>query len=410
MIINKLKKFLKFVEGSIYIVIRGNWLYYLWVSFLMILIGIGVFAYSRQFQYGMITTHMRDTVSWAFYIGQFTFLVGVAAAAVMLVIPAYIYNWKPIKEVVLFGELLAVSAILMCLLFVMADIGHPERFWHMIPGIGHLNFPSSLLSWDCLVLNFYLFLNLAIVTYLIYKSFFKETPNKKIYLPLVFISIPAAISIHTVTAFLYNGLPGRPFWNSALLAPRFIASAFCSGPAILVILFQILRKTTDFDIKDEAIAKIAELMAYAAVVNLYFFGCEIFKEYYSNTHHLIHFQFIYKGIHGHNYIVPYGWMSFFFNVIACVILLFPKLRKNLLVLNVGCLLLYAGIYIEKGMALLIPGFTPGTLGQIYDYFPSLNEIMVSAGIFSAGFLAYTFMVKVAVAVTTGKFSHENLEK
>ena len=405
-----IKKFWKFVQGSFWIVVRGSLFYYLWIFLLLALIALGVWAYSRQVQYGLITTNMRDPVSWAFYIGQFTFLVGVAAAAVMLVIPAYIYNWKPIKEVVIFGELLAICALVMCLLFVTVDIGRPDRIWHMIPGLGHLNFPSSILSWDFLVLNTYLFLNLFVVTYLIYCAFFQKEENKKIYIPLVILSIPLAISIHTVTAFLYNGLPGRPFWNTALLAPRFIASAFCSGPAILVILFQILQKTYGLEIKNEAIWKIAELMAYAAVINLYFFGAEIFKEYYSNTEHLIHFHLIFRGLEGYDTLVPYGWLSFAFNAIACVVLLIPSMRKNFLTLNIACVLLYVGVYIEKGMLLLIPGFTPGTLGEIYQYSPSLNEVLVSTGIFSLGFLLYTLMVKVTIEVTSGRFTIRTLEE
>ncbi len=230
--------FFRFAKETFKIVLRGNKWYYLWITFLLILIGWGGLAYVEQLKDGLIVTNMRDSISWAFYIGNFTFLVGVAAAAIMLVIPAYVYDWKPIKEVVIFGELLAISAVVMCILFVLVDVGNPLRLWHMIPFIGNLNVPSSLLGWDFLVLNIYFLLNLGIVTYLLYKHFNKKEYNKSVLLPLILFSIPMAISIHTVTAFLYNGLGGRPYWNTALLAPKFLASAFCSGPAVLLILFQ----------------------------------------------------------------------------------------------------------------------------------------------------------------------------
>ncbi len=253
--------FLHFVTGSIRCMVRGGTAYYAWIGALLVLILVGAFGLIDQFSNGLIATNMRDQVSWAFYIGNFTFLVGVAAAAVLLVIPAYIYNWKPIKEITIFGELLAISAIVMCLGFVISDIGRPDRFWHLIPFVGRMNVPSSLLGWDVIVLNLYLALNLVIVTYLLYCSFTNREHKGAFVNPLIILSIPAAIGIHTVTAFVYNGLPGRPFWNSAILAPKFIASAFCSGPAILLILLQILRRTTRLEIKDEAIWKIAELMA-----------------------------------------------------------------------------------------------------------------------------------------------------
>lgn len=402
--------FIRFIKESVKIVIRGNKWYYLWLAFLLSLIIWGGLGYIDQLKEGLVVTNMRDSISWAFYIGNFTFLVGVAAAAIMLVIPAYIYNWKPIKEVVIFGELLAVSAVIMCVLFVLVDVGSPLRLWHMIPFIGNLNIPSSLLGWDFIVLNIYFFLNLGIVTYLLYKLFIKKGYNKFILYPLILFSIPMAIGIHSVTAFLYNGLAGRPFWNSALLAPKFLASAFCSGPAVLLILFQVLKKTTNFKIKDEAIWKIAELMAYAMFINLFFFFSEVFKEVYSDTEHLVHLKYLFKGIGENRDIVIYGWASVIISIIAFFLFLIPATRKNIVTLNIGAILIYFGVYIEKGIALLIPGFTPDVLGQIYVYRPSLTELRITAAIFSIGFLIFTLMTKVAVAIIFEDLNIDRLKK
>ena len=390
--------------------IRGSKRYYLWLAFLLILIAWGSTGYIAQLKQGLIVTNMRDTISWAFYIGNFTFLVGVAAAAIMLVIPAYIYNWKPLKEVVIFGELLAISAVIMCMLFVLVDVGTPLRLWHMIPFIGRLNLPSSLLSWDSVVLSAYFLLNLGIVSYLLYTLFYKKEYNKKLLNPFILFSIPLAISIHTVTAFLYNGFAGRPYWNSALLAPKFLASAFCSGPAVLIILFQILKKTTTFEIKQEAIWKIAELMAYAMFINLFFFGAEVFKEIYSDTEHLVHLKYLFIGVGENRDIVFYGWASLIISVIAFLLFLIPKTRKNVITLNLGAILIWFGVYIEKGIALLIPGFTPDTLGQIYIYRPSLAEIKISVAIFAIGFLIFTLMTKIAIAITFEDFSIDTLRR
>jgi len=402
--------FIRFIKETFKIVLRGGKRYYLWLAFLLALIIWGSTGYIQQLKYGLIVTNMRDPISWAFYIGNFTFLVGVAAAAIMLVIPAYIYNWKPIKEVVIFGELLAISAVIMCMLFVVVDVGSPLRLWHMIPMIGKLNVPSSLLAWDSVVLSGYFLLNLVVVSYLLYKLFYKKEYNSKILTPLILLSIPVAIGIHTVTAFLYNGFAGRPYWNSALLAPKFLASAFCSGPAVLLILFQILRKYTTFEIKDEAIWKIAELMAYAMFINLFFFFAEVFKEIYSNTEHLVHLKYLFVGVGENRDIVLYGWASLIISIVAFLIFLIPSIRKNWIMLNIGAVLIWLGVYIEKGIALLIPGFTPDVLGQIYIYRPSMTEVKIAMGIFAIGFLIFTLMAKIAIAINFENFNIDTLRR
>jgi len=402
--------FIRFMTGSIRIIFHGSKIYYAWLILLLLLILWGGSGYLGQITHGLIRTNMRDSVSWAFYIGNFTFLVGVAAAAVMLVIPAYIYDWKPIKEIVIFGELLAVCAVIMCLAFIIVDLGNPLRFWHMLPLIGILNFPYSMLSWDFFVLSVYLLINLYVVTYLLYCIFYKKDYKKSIVLPLVLISIPMAVAIHTTTAFLYNALPGRIFWNSALLAPRFLASAFCSGPAILLILFQILRKTTKFEIKDEAIWTIAELMVYAMFIYLFFTIAELFKEFYSGTEHILYWKYLLFGIGDHKEIVPYSWSSIIMGCIAFILFLIPKTRKNFLTLNIGAVLIYGSVYVEKGIALIIPAFTPDVLGQIYVYTPSWTEIKTAVMVFSLGFLLFTFLSKIAIAIVFDDYNIDSLDK
>ncbi len=398
-----IRLFSGFARGSLRLIIRGNRAYALWLAFLGLLIASGALAYARQVRYGLGVTAMRDQVSWGFYIGNFTFLVGVAAAAVILVIPAYIYHWKPIREIVIYGELLAISAITMCLLFVTVDIGRPDRFWHLIPPFGHLNFPRSILAWDVLVLNLYFLVNFLVATHILYRAFHGRAYSKRLVLPLVLLSIPMAVGIHTVTAFLYNGLAARPYWNSSILAPQFLASAFCSGPAILLVVMQVLRRFTRFEIQDQAIWKIAELMAYAMFLNLFLHGAEAFKEFYSNTQHLQFTRYWYWGLGSHHTLVPYAWSAVFLNLLAFGIFISPKARHNWLLLNVGCLATYAGVYIEKGMGLIIPGLTPDALGEIYEYYPTIAELRVAAGIFALGFLIFTLMLKVAVPISLGEF-------
>lgn len=403
---NTLRLFSGFTLGSWKLITSGPKSYWAWLIGLLILIVSGAAAYYDQVQTGLVVTAMRDQVSWGFYIGNFTFLVGVAAAAVILVIPAYIYDWKPIREIVIYGELLAISAIVMCLLFVLVDIGRPDRFWHLFPLVGHLNFPDSILAWDVLVLNIYFLINFVVATHILYRAFHGRAYAKSLVVPLVLISVPMAVGIHTVTAFLYNGLAARPYWNSSILAPQFLASAFCSGPAILLVVLQVLRRFTRFEIRDEAIWKIAELMAYAMFLNLFLHGAEAFKEFYSDTEHLLYTKYWYAGLDGHRTLVPYAWSAVLLNIAAFALFIVPGARRNRITLNIGCLATYAGVYIEKGMGLIIPGLTPDALGEIYEYYPTLTELRVAAGVFALGFLVFTLMLKVAVPISLGEFRRQ----
>lgn len=401
-----LAQFWRFVDGSARVVARGGRGYYAWLALLVTMITVGAIAYANQLQHGLITTNMRDQLSWGFYIGNFAFLVGVAAAAVVLVVPAYVYEWGPIKEVVLLGEIMAVSAVIMCMLFVAIDVGRPDRLWHLFPGIGNPHFPTSLLIWDILVLNAYFVINYFVVTYLVFKSYTGQPYNPAFIMPVIFLSIPLAISIHTVTAFLFMGLKSRPFWNTAILAPRFLSSAFCSGPALLVLIFQVLRSVRPIQISDAALRKIGELLAYAMAANLFFLACEVFRDFYaaSASAHTVHAEFQWFGLEEHG-IAAYTWFALACDVVAFTIFLVPALRNRLPVLSVGCVLAGAGVFTEKGLGLLLPGLTPDALGEIYRYAPSLNEVLVAAGVWGIGALVFTLMSKVAITITLGEFRY-----
>ncbi|MBF0343433.1 MAG: polysulfide reductase NrfD [Nitrospirae bacterium] len=391
----------RFIKELIFHLTRGSALYYVWIIALLAIIFNGVVAYTHQLEAGLIVTNMRDQVSWGAYIANFTFLVGVAAAAVLLVIPAYLYHFKPIKEIVLFGEMIAITALIMCLMFVIVDLGRPQFAWHMLITP---NFPNSLLVWDVIALNGYLVINIAAVSYILYRKAHGLEYKMSIMWPIVMLSIPWAISIHTVTAFLYNGLSSRPFWNASIVAPRFIASALCSGPALMILIFQVARRLSDIDVTDTAIFKIAELIAYAMGLNLYLFGAEIFKEFYSDSIHLAPMKYLFFGLKGHDILVPFARTAIVCNVAAFFLFLNHKTRENFLTLNVACILVIIGVFIEKGVGLIIPGFVPDTLGEIYDYFPTATEGKICISIWATGALIYTFMIKTAIPIYKGELS------
>ena len=554
------KNYFTFLSRCGRIAFEGDWRYYAWLGGLSVLCLVGLNAYAKQFVHGLVVTGMSDQVSWGVYIANFTFLVGVAAAAVMLVIPVYIYRNEELHDLVIFGELLAVAAILMCLAFVTVDLGRPDRFWHLIPGLGQFNFPGSMLSWDVIVLNGYLLLNVHICGYLLYCRYQGRRPAKWFYIPFVFIAIIWAVSIHTVTAFLYVGLGGRPFWNSSIVGPRFLASAFTAGPALIILAMQVVRRVTaeepangngngngaipsssstalnsrpatltDLDIlaehlpqmssvphalranvlsgatvltvptgeailrqgetgsdaffvlegrvvvkreehgrfritrsigpgeqfgetsalakepraatataeeparilrlpadslrklmhvpqmnkiihsrmserlmiTDRALMILRSIVQVSMLINVFLLVNEIFKEFYSHTAHVASSQYLLFGLHGHHALVPWIWTAIAFNLIAMFLLVLP-LSKSLKYLNVACVLAIVGIWIEKGMGLVVPGFIPTPLGEMVEYSPSLNETLVCLGIWAFGLLCYTVFLRMSIPILQGR--------
>src|SRR4051812_48385829 len=404
--ITAIRNYFTFLWRCARIAFVGDWRYYAWMSALSVFCLLGLNAYCKQFVHGLYVTGMSDQVSWRVYIANFTFLVGVAAAAVMMVIPVYIYDNEELHDLVIFGELLAVAAIFMCLAFVTVDLGRPDRFWHLIPGIGQFNFPASMLSWDVIVLNGYLVLNVHICGYLLYCKYRGRKPSKWFYIPFVFIGIAWAVSIHTVTAFLYVGLGGRPFWNSAIVGPRFIASAFAAGPALIILALQVIRAVTDYKISDRALLTLRRIVQVSMLINFFLLINEVFKEFYTQSLHVASARYLFFGLHGHHALVPWIWTAIAFNLISVTLFILP-VSKSLRFLNIACILAIVGIWIEKGMGLVIPGFVPTPLGEVVEYTPSLNETLICLGIWAFGLLCYTLFLRMAVPILEGKLSKSN---
>ncbi|MGZ5380016.1 MAG: sulfate reduction electron transfer complex DsrMKJOP subunit DsrP, partial [Mycobacterium sp.] len=353
----------------------GDRRYHIWMGSLTAIMLVGAYAYSVQVSHGLAATGMNDHVSWGLYISNFAFLVGVAAAAVILVQPAYVLKDVDFGRAVLIAEGVAVSALVMCLAFVMANSpGTPFKWWRLMPVIGLLNWPDSMLAWDVIMLNGYLALNIAIPLYILYSHFTGREPAKKKYVPFIYISVVWAVSIHLVTAFLFAGLPARPFWNSALLGPRFLASAFTAGPAIMILLLGFIRSQTRYDIAEQAIAKLATATTVAAQINLVMLLSEFFYEFYAPTHHSLSATYLFFGLDGHSALVPWIRTGIALNVVATVGLMIHPLRRNLRWLMTACAILFVGIWIEKGIGLVIPGFIPSPLGEIVEYTPTWVEL------------------------------------
>lgn len=377
----------------------GGRRYHLWMGSLTAVMLLGAYAYAQQLRYGLAVTGMSDHVSWGLYISNFTFLVGLAAAAMMLVLPAYILEDVDFGRAVLLAEGVAVAALTMCLAFVVVDIGNPLAAWHLLPPpIGHMHWPESLLAWDVIVLNGYLLLNLAIPSYILYSHFSGHPPNKQRYLPWMYIAAMWAVSIHLVTAFLLAGLPARPFWNTALLGPRFLASAFTAGPAFMILVLWFIRRETGYEISDGAFSKLGLITTVAAQINLVMLVSEIYYKFYWPTEHSINARYLFFGIDGHHALTPWIWTAVVLNVVATGALMTHPLRRNPRWLMTACAVLFVAIWIEKGIGLVVPGFVPSPLGEIVEYTPTWVELAVTAGVWAMGLFVLTVLVRVALPI------------
>jgi molybdopterin-containing oxidoreductase family membrane subunit len=372
----------------------GSKRYYALVGILAGLFLVGFLVYLRQLQFGLGITGLGRDVSWGFYVAQFTYLVGVAASAVMVVLPYYLHNYKAFGRITILGEFLAVASVTMCLLFIVVDMGRPDRLFNVLK----YPTPGSILFWDMIVLNGYLLLNIIIGWNVL------EAERHDVKYPhwvkiLIYISIPWAVSIHTVTAFLYAGLPGRGYWLTAIMAPRFLSSAFAAGPSLLILLCLLVRRFTNFDPGKEQIQTLAKIVTYAILINVFFFFCELFTVYYSQIpDHMMHFQYLFYGIEGKGKLIPFMWFAIVGMSAAALLMVNPEVRKNEKSLAYVCGLIILTTWIDKGLGLMTGGFVPNPLEQIREYAPTCPEIIITLGVYGMGFLVLTILYKIAVSI------------
>ena len=396
----------KFLTDYLRYVLKGGTKFYAWMGVLTLLILGMLYVYFLQNTEGLIVTGLGSQISDGLYLANLVFLVGVAAGAVTIVFPAYVYHHEGMHKVTVLGEMLAVSAVLMVFMFVFAHMGRPERLWHMIPPMGIYSF-SSMLGWDVLVLNGYLVLNLVVGFWYLYSKYTGKPVNQKIFLPLVYISIVWALSIHTVTAFLLANNPARPMWFHSMMPIRFIATAFAAGPALIIIAFLIIRNNTKMWIEDSAIKLLTTIVTFCLGIAIFLTMSEIVIELYARTEHANGLYYLMFGLHGLTALVPWFWSSIALMIISFVMFLTPAFRNNMKRLPIACVMAFVGIWIEKGMGLVIPGFIPTPLGAMEEYGPSLNETLVCFGIWAFGLLCYTVFLRMAVPILQGRLTKAN---
>lgn len=400
-----MNKIARFVVDYVSYVVKGGPKFYAWITFLGALALGWFYGEYLHATIGLEYTGLTSQAHDGLFLANFVFLVGVAAGAVTIVFPAYVYHHEGMHKVAVLGEMLAIAAVIMCMTFVVSHMGRPDRLWHMIPFIGIYNIPNSMLAWDTLVLTGYLVLNLICGFYYLYSKYAGIEMNKKIYMPLIFLSIVWALSIHTVTAFLLGTMPARPMWHHTVMPIRFISTAFAAGPSLIILTFLIVRKNTKFWIDDTAINLLSTIVTFCLGIGLFLTLSEVVTELYANTEHALGLQYLMFGVNGLNDLVPWFWFSLAANLVAFGMLLTPSIRKDYRLLPIACVLTFTGIWIEKGMGLLIPGFIPSPIGEFTQYFPTLTEAFATLGNWALGFLILTILLKGAIGVLLGEIKY-----
>ena len=391
---------LRFIREGLTAMLQGDKYYWGWLGLLLVFIIIGLAFYSQQLQQGVVITGMSDQVSWGFYIANFTFMLGIASAVILLLIPAYLFGREDVKQVILIGQALAVATVLTAMLLVIVDLGRPDRLWHLLPVIGKFNLPQSMLAWDVVSLNGFLFLNLLIPFYILYRQYQGKPASIKHVLPFIILTIFWAIFMTTVEALLFATNSGRPLWHTPLLGPRLLASAFVTGSALFIIVLLFLRRFWQYPVKQTVIDMLSSILLYALYVTLFIVLLELLIDFYNETTHAASLRYLFFGLHGYAGLTPWIWTSLILNIIAVLLLSFKRLRQKILVLVIASSLGFIGIWIEKGMGFVVGGFIPTPIGEIYEYTPTLAEIMITLGCWAIGVLVFTLLTRASIVLET----------
>lgn len=395
-----MQQLIRFATDYVGYILKGGVRFYAWMGTLALFIVGMLYVFYLQNTEGLIVTGMTSQIHEGLYFSNLVFLVGVAAGAVTIVFPAYVYHHEGMHKVSVLGEMLAITAVIMVMMFVFAHMGRPDRLWHMIPPWGIYSL-SSMLGWDVLVLTGYLILNFICGFYYLWCKYTGNPINKKWFIPLVFIAIVWALSIHTVTAFLIATMPSRPMWHHTVMPIRFIATAFAAGPALIIIIFLIIRKTTRFWIDDSAIKLLTTIVTWCLGIALFLTLSEVVIELYARTEHANGLYYLMFGLHGLTGLVPWFWSAVVLMIGAFILFLIPAVRNNMALLPIACAMAFAGIWIEKGMGLIVPGFIPTPIGEVSEYYPTFVEWLMTLGIWAFGFFVLTFLLKGAIGILLG---------
>jgi molybdopterin-containing oxidoreductase family membrane subunit len=352
-----------------------------WWAVLVTGLGVGLAAFLYQWVNGLGVTGLSNTVSWGLYIISFMFLVGVSAGGLIVVAGSELVESDRFEPFTRLAVIVSGTAIAAAAVSILPDLGRPQLVWKMV---WQPHWTSPLI-WDVLVITVYLTIA-AVDLWLLTRP----EPRPKALRTMAFIALPAAVLVHSVTAWIFGLLVARPFWNTALLAPMFITSALVSGTALLIVVAHVVRRTTDWDPPDRVFPDLGRLMVWFIGVDAFLLFAEILTTYLSRVpDHLKQLNVILVGR-----LAPVFWAEVVLGLAVPFAIFASRMRYRRAWLVAAAVLSLVGVFFKRinivmtsmfePLVGLAPGIPGGRPGQAFRpdqiYVPTVVEAGVLLGV------------------------------
>ncbi|HTX20212.1 MAG TPA: Ni/Fe-hydrogenase cytochrome b subunit [Bacteroidota bacterium] len=344
------------------------------------LILAGLVAAIERFTMGLgATTHLSDHFPWGFWIG-FDFIgVGLAAAGFTIAATVHVFNVERFEPIVRPSILTAYIGYMLVVLVLVVDLGRPQNFWHPLVMWN----PHSVMfeiTWCIILYTTVLTLEFAPV---VLEKFHLHAPIRilrTISLPIVVAGVILSTLHQSSFGSLYLVVPGRmhPLWFSDIIPFLFFISCVAAG--ISMVIFSSFLSARAFK-REIDMPLFTELGRVLAVVLALFFTVRIQDLLSRNA-----LQFVFQP--------TYQSAMFLLEItlgvlIPFFLLLFKRIRMN-----------RTGLFYTS--ALVIVGFVANRMNTAVTsmerwgertYFPSWQEVAVTAGLATAGFVAFYYVAK-----------------
>lgn len=363
-----------------------------WLALLGILVFWGLAAWIYQLTQGLIATGMRDVVSWGLYIFTFAFFVGLSAGGLIVASGAEVFGVRSLKPLSRLGVMTAAACVLVAAMTIIPDLGNPQRVWELF------RYPnwSSPLIWDVLIILVYFVFavtDLAVMT----RGGTEPSLRARGLRALAYVGLPAAVLLHSITAWIFGLQISRPWWNTSLMAPLFVTSAILSGTALVTLVALAAQRFDRFELQPQTRNALCGLMAVAVAVDLFLVGSDYITILWGNVP---------RERAALDVILPGGsWQWLFWlewvvgGLVPFVLLVVPRYRRRPLLVAAASLLVMVGVYafrielVVGGMLRpllhLAPGnaigsYTVGVASFQFDgiYHPTWVEYGIVTGLFA----------------------------
>ena len=388
-----------------------------WIALLLVVMAIGVAAFLYQFANGLVVTGMRNTVMWGQYILFFMFFVGLSAGGLIVASAGRLFGIKAFKPITRLAVLEATVAVVLAATFILPDLGRPERILN-IP----LYFnPTSPMVWDITIVTIYMAMS-AFYVWLYARADFARAGSRfalgtsaspaaiardeRIKSAMAWVALPAAIMLHSITAWIFGLQISRGFWYTSIMAPMFIASALVSGMGLVIILAVLLRHFKRLEFGDDLVALLGGLLGVFTAVEGFLLLAEYLTALYPGAPEADAARRMLSG--------PYLPLFLFEVVVGLVvpfvILAIRPLRQRPAVVATAGGIAIVGIFVHRlnlvlnGLSFpnieLPPGLPVGRPGGVtsfaesYFYVPTIIEWLVVLGVLAFGALVFTISVRI----------------